>query len=125
MCGSAAPTGRSKLARLCAVLAVLFGAALPAGSQTVLPEGGGKRLVQMACTRCHGVEKFTVERHTHDDWAEEVDVMMRYGAPLNKGQAAQVSDYLTKSRCGSGRGRHQGVGRGHSGRASARSGGGS
>ena len=79
------------------ILSVLtLSAAIPARSQA-LPDGKGKELVQMACTRCHGVDKFTVERHTHDDWAEEVDVMLRYGAPLDKGQAAQVTDYLTKS----------------------------
>jgi virginiamycin B lyase len=43
------------------------------------------------------VDKFSGERHTHDDWAEEVDVMVRYGTPLDKIQAAQVTDYLTKS----------------------------
>ena len=54
------------------ILSVLtLSAAIPARSQA-LPDGKGKQLVQMACTRCHGVDKFTVERHTHDDWAEEV-----------------------------------------------------
>ena len=70
--------------------------AVPGRSQA-LPDGDGKQLVEVACTRCHGADKFTVERHTHDDWAEEVDVMMRYGTPLDKAQAAQVTDYLTKS----------------------------
>jgi cytochrome c5 len=51
-------------------------AAIPARSQA-LPDGDGKQLVEMACTRCHGTDKFTVERHTRDDWAEEVDVMRR------------------------------------------------
>jgi len=51
----------------------------------------------MACTRCHNTEKFTVERHTRSDWMEEVDVMLRYGAPLTRQQASQVVDYLTKN----------------------------
>ena len=59
-----------------------------------LPDGPSKRLVQQSCTRCHSSEKFTAERHTRDDWAEEVDVMVRYGTPLNKEEAAQVTDYL-------------------------------
>src|SRR5580693_9899499 len=79
------------------ILSVLaLSAAIPARSQA-LPDGNGKELVEKACVHCHGADKFTVERHTHDDWAEEVDVMLRYGAPLDKGQAAQVTDYLTKS----------------------------
>ena len=48
-------------------------------AQAVLPDGPGKGLVQQNCTRCHGVDKFTGERHTREDWAEEVDVMVRYG----------------------------------------------
>jgi virginiamycin B lyase len=59
-----------------------------------LPDGPNKRLVQQSCTRCHSSEKFTAERHTRDDWAEEVDVMVRYGTPLNKEEAARVTDYL-------------------------------
>jgi virginiamycin B lyase len=62
-----------------------------------LPDGPNKGLVQQSCTRCHSIEKFTGERHTRDDWAEEVDVMVRYGATLNNDQAAKVTDYLTKS----------------------------
>jgi virginiamycin B lyase len=79
------------------LMAMLASVAAPAVAQSALPDGDGKPLVQMACTRCHGVDKFTVERHTHDDWAEEVDVMLRYGAPLTREQAAQVTDYLTRS----------------------------
>jgi virginiamycin B lyase len=75
----------------------LASVAVPAVAQNTLPDGDGKQLVQMACTRCHSVDKFTVERHTYQDWAEEVDVMLRYGAPLTREQAAQVTDYLTKS----------------------------
>ena len=59
-----------------------------------LPDGPNKRLAQQSCARCHSSEKFTAERHTRDDWAEEVDVMVRYGTPLNKEEAAQVTDYL-------------------------------
>jgi virginiamycin B lyase len=66
-------------------------------AETSLPDGDGKMLVQMACTHCHSIEKFTVERHTREDWAEEVDVMLRYGAPLTRPQARQVTDYLAKS----------------------------
>ncbi len=79
------------------LIAVLTLSARSLSAQSPLPDGDGKALVLMACTKCHSVEKFTVERHTHDDWAEEVDVMLRYGAPLSRPQAAQVTDYLTKS----------------------------
>jgi virginiamycin B lyase len=80
-----------------ALVAVAAGFGVSAGAQSPLPEGAGKPLVMAACTHCHGLDKFTGERHTHGDWAEEVDVMLRYGAPLSAEQAAQVTDYLTAS----------------------------
>lgn len=82
--------------RVTLVVALLAGGTC-AFAQSALPEGEGKALVTAACTKCHSIEKFTVERHTHDDWAEEVDVMLRYGAPLTRPQAAQVTEYLTRS----------------------------
>ena len=85
---------RSFRVSILSVLAVFT--AIPARSQA-LPDGNGKELVEKACVHCHGADKFTVERHTHDDWAGEVDVMLRYGAPLNTGQAAQVVAYLNGS----------------------------
>jgi len=88
----------ARQARGCVYLAALLASVVvPAVAQNTLPDGDGRQLVQMACTRCHGIDKFTVERHTYQDWAEEVDVMLRYGAPLTREQAVQVTDYLTKS----------------------------
>ena len=83
--------------RLGLLNATLVALAVPAGAQSPLPEGAGKQLVMTACTRCHGVDKFTGERHTREDWAEEVGVMLRYGTQLTKEQAAEVTDYLTAS----------------------------
>ena len=83
--------------RRAACTAALVVAGVSASAQTSLLDGDGRALVQMACTHCHSVEKFTVERHTREDWAEEVDVMLRYGAPLTRPQAAQVTEYLAKS----------------------------
>src|SRR5262249_32746419 len=60
-------------------------------------DGAGKELVQTACTRCHGLDKFTGERHSRDDWREEVEVMIRYGAPLDQRQASEVTEYLARS----------------------------
>jgi virginiamycin B lyase len=69
-------------------------AAAPGLAQTRPPDGPGRPLVMTECTRCHPAEKFTTERHTRDDWAEEVAVMLRYGAMLTTDQATQVTDYL-------------------------------
>jgi virginiamycin B lyase len=74
-------------------------AAFPAGAeaQSALPDNPGRQLVATTCMRCHNAEKFTTERHTREDWAEEVDVMVRYGTQLSKAQASEVVDYLTAS----------------------------
>jgi hypothetical protein len=77
-----------------ALVAVRVAAQGVPSALNALPDGPNKRLVQQSCTRCHSSEKFTAERHTRDDWAEEVDVMVRYGTRLNKEEAAQVTDYL-------------------------------
>jgi virginiamycin B lyase len=71
--------------------------AIPARSQSPLPDGDGKELVQTVCTSCHGPDKFTATRLTRDDWRETVDLMVRYGARLNPGEAATVTDYLARS----------------------------
>jgi virginiamycin B lyase len=79
---------------LCASLA---GLSADAGAQSRLPDNPGRQLVATTCTRCHNSDKFTTERHTRQDWAEEVEVMIRYGTQLTKEQAAEVVDYLTMS----------------------------
>jgi virginiamycin B lyase len=79
-----------------ALVAAMLSLALRAGSQT-LPEGDGKALTMRACTTCHNTEKFSVERHTRDDWREEVALMARYGARIDAGQQAQITDYLVRS----------------------------
>jgi virginiamycin B lyase len=77
-----------------AVVAIRVAAQGTPPASSALPDGPNKHLVQQSCTRCHSIEKFTAERHTRDDWGEEVDVMVRYGTPLSKEEAAQVTDYL-------------------------------
>jgi virginiamycin B lyase len=71
--------------------------AVPARTETLPPGGDGKQLVQIACTSCHGLDKFTGVRLTRDDWRETVDLMVRYGARLNPEDAAVVTDYLARS----------------------------
>ena len=89
--------GRWFLLALFASLALPAASRAPVSAQAPLPDGPGKGLVQQNCTRCHGVDKFTGERHTREDWAEEVEVMVRYGVALDHAQAAQVTDYLAAS----------------------------
>ena len=79
------------------VSALMLGSASVCWAQGALPDHPGKQLVATTCTRCHNAEKFTTEKHTRDDWAEEVDVMIRDGTQLTKEQASEIVDYLTAS----------------------------
>jgi virginiamycin B lyase len=74
----------------------LLGAAA-AGRAQGLPDGDGKALTLRACTSCHTMEKFTTERHTREDWREEVALMVRYGARLTEPEQVQLTEYLTRS----------------------------
>ena len=71
--------------------------AVPARSQSRLPDGDGKGLVQTACTNCHGPDKFTSLRLTREDWRETVELMVRYGAHLKTEDVPVVADYLARS----------------------------
>src|SRR6187551_3714858 len=71
--------------------------AVPDGSQSQLPDGNGRELVQATCTRCHGLDKFTSVRLTHDDWRDVVDLMQKYGAGLAATDVPVVTDYLAHS----------------------------
>jgi virginiamycin B lyase len=74
-----------------------MGLAVAVRSQSPLPDGDGKQLVQTACTSCHGLDKFTATRLTADDWRETVDLMVRYGAHLDAEQVPVVAGYLARS----------------------------
>ena len=71
--------------------------AVPARSQSRLPDGNGKQLVQTACTSCHGPDKFTTVRLTREEWRETVDLMVRYGAHLKAEDVPLAADYLARS----------------------------
>jgi virginiamycin B lyase len=68
-----------------------------AGGQAQLPEGIGRDRVQATCARCHGLDKFTSTRLSHDDWREVVDLMQTYGAALAPEDVPVVTDYLARS----------------------------
>ena len=62
------------------------------GQQAVtLPEGGGRDVVQAACTKCHGLNQITGSTgYTREKWQELFGTMIK----LPDAQAATVSQYL-------------------------------
>ncbi|MGH2401062.1 MAG: virginiamycin B lyase family protein, partial [bacterium] len=84
----------------CAVVTVAVQGQAPAagggqgggrGQAVTLPDGGGKDLVQAACTKCHGLNQITGSTgYTRDKWHELFATMIKLPDP----QAATVSQYL-------------------------------
>lgn len=63
-----------------------------------LPEGDGKKIIERACTTCHGVAEITKFRdyYTKDDWRDIVTTMVKYGAELKDGESEVLVEYLGK-----------------------------
>jgi mono/diheme cytochrome c family protein len=89
------------------VAALVFVAALlsvPASSQTSappsddLPEGEGKKILQMQCTSCHELSEVTKFRgyYTRAQWRDIVVTMVEYGADLKKPEIETLADYLAQ-----------------------------
>jgi len=76
---------------------VLLGAALPASSQVVLPEGKGKETLQTACTVCHGLKEIVTQKMSHDEWKDKVNEMITNGAEVPPDAIDPLVDYLAKS----------------------------
>src|SRR5438093_5310336 len=60
------------------------------GPPVTLPEGAGKDLVQMNCTRCHGLNMITNDGYTRAEWITVFNTMV----DLPKDQSDAVADYL-------------------------------
>ena len=66
-------------------------------TQTQLPEGPGKAIVQSVCTQCHDLTQAVSTGRTRDHWDVVVQKMIDYGAELPTNQMSVVLDYLAKS----------------------------
>lgn len=71
------------------------------GSQTVapgdeLPDGEGKKILQMSCTSCHDLGEVTKFRgyYTREQWRDIVLTMVEYGAALQPPEIDTLADYL-------------------------------
>jgi cytochrome c5 len=77
--------------------APLFTAAALAGGQGPLPEGAGKKIVEIACASCHGLDVVQSRRLDREKWQTVVAAMVDRGASLKTGEAAEVVAYLAKN----------------------------
>jgi virginiamycin B lyase len=66
--------------------------------QVTLPDGGGKELVQTACSECHGLGQVANSGgYDHQGWQLTVERMVTDGAKVPPNQVSLVVDYLTKA----------------------------
>lgn len=63
-----------------------------------LPDGEGKVLLLVACTRCHDLKGLPAYRGYWDTtrWRSMIESMMRNGATLNPQQTGVLADYLAQ-----------------------------
>jgi hypothetical protein len=61
-----------------------------------LPEGEGKKILQMSCTSCHDLGEVTKFRgyYTREQWRDIVVTMVEYGAALQPSEIDTLADYL-------------------------------
>lgn len=88
-----------KTIRQCGLLgtALVWGVAGAGWSQTSLPEGKGKKLVETACTQCHGPANVTNSRFSQSEWQTVVTDMVSNGAPLTDSEIETVVQYLAQN----------------------------
>ena len=78
----------------CASALVLASVAF-AGGGASLPEGTGKKVVEAACSSCHGLEVVTSKKLTRQRW--QVLVLAMGSPSLSKAESAEAVEYLAKN----------------------------
>src|ERR1700681_187102 len=73
------------------LVATLLFSTLPAWSQTSLPEGPGKEIVQTTCAACHTLNTVSNAGHTREDWQTVLHMMVNVGAPVPQAQFDAVT----------------------------------
>jgi mono/diheme cytochrome c family protein len=63
-----------------------------------LPDGDGKKILETACTTCHGLEEVVKFKgyNTKDEWRDVVVTMVKYGAELKEPEIETLVEYLSK-----------------------------
>ena len=82
---------------LSVVVASALSLALPAWSQSALPDGDGKDIVRTTCVQCHELSTVTRAGYTQQGWENSIHMMINVGASLPQDQIAVVAQYLAKN----------------------------
>ena len=68
-----------------------------AAGQEALPEGDGKKILESACTSCHGIEGTVKMRLSKEGWEGIVSSMISNGAQVDQKDYPVLIDYLVKN----------------------------
>lgn len=77
------------------VSALVLASVAFAGGGASLPEGAGKKVVEAACSSCHGLEVITSKKLTRQRW--QVLVLAMGSPSLSKADSAEAVEYLAKN----------------------------
>ena len=89
-----AERGLRRMSRFAIALPLVVGLA---AEPVRLPEGEGRKVVQSACSSCHGLELVASKRLSNHEWEGIVNAMIDRGAVLTKDQAASAVGYLARN----------------------------
>jgi CO dehydrogenase/acetyl-CoA synthase alpha subunit len=73
--------------------------AIPPGTsaQSPLPDGPGKKLVELVCSKCHSTDRIASRRLTKAEWREEVTEMLQEEDDVTEAEKDEIVEYLAKS----------------------------
>ena len=71
--------------------------ALPAWSQSELPEGAGKKAVQSYCVQCHDLGTVTRGGYNAAGWRNNLNMMINVGSTLPQNEVEPLLQYLVKN----------------------------
>ena len=89
----------SVLAATASVRAVGVPSSLNPQASDELPDGDGKKILQVSCTACHDLTEVTKFKgyYTRDDWRDVVKTMVEYGAQVKAADVDVLVEYLAKN----------------------------
>jgi competence ComEA-like helix-hairpin-helix protein len=77
-------------------LSLLF-ISLTGASDSGLPDGKGKDVVESACSDCHSLERIKAQRLDEEGWNSVLHEMLENGAPINPNDMRVIVSYLAKN----------------------------
>ena len=87
----------SKQSLLYMMAAAFLCSAVPAWSQSELPEGDGKVAVQAFCIQCHELGQVTRAGYSREGWRNNLNMMVNAGSRLPENQIPVVVEYLARN----------------------------